>query len=117
VIVLGRKPLQCRKPAPPAERFEMTTDLLYGTVVERPRRVIHVLRVAQGELELWQIDEIAEKMRKRMLSRHGEQMADVVVVQGHTKRNLRLFGEPASINRVRAALFNVAVSWAPITLD
>jgi len=95
----------------------VTQHLLHGTVVDRPRRVIHVLRVVDGELELWQIDEVAEKMRERMLSRHGEQMADVVIVQGYSKGTLRLFGEPASVTRVRAALFNVAVSWAPITLD
>src|SRR5215468_5280626 len=98
-------------------RAKMTTEMLYGTVVEHPRRVIHVLRVVDGELEPWQIDDVAEKMRERMLSRHGEQMADVVVVQGYSKGTLRLFGEPASVTRVRAALFNVAVSWAPITLD
>ena len=95
----------------------MTHELLHGTVVEQPRRVIHVVRLVHGELETWQIDEVAEKMRERMLSRHGEQMADIVVVQGYSKGTLRLFGEPASVARVRAALFNAEVSWAPITLD
>jgi hypothetical protein len=92
-------------------------ELLYGTVVDLPRRVIHVVRVTRGQLETWQIDELADRMRERMLSRHGTQMPDVVVVQGNTKGSLRLFGEPASVARVRTALFNAAVSWAPLTLE
>ena len=47
----------------------------------------------------------------------GEIAADVVVVEGARKETLRLFGTPYAVNRVRAALFNAAVSWTQIELD
>jgi hypothetical protein len=37
-----------------------------------------------------------------------------VVVQGEGKETLRLFGIPYSVTRVRAAMFNAAVTWTPI---
>jgi metal-responsive CopG/Arc/MetJ family transcriptional regulator len=46
--------------------------------------------------------ELAERMRQRALSRHGDQAADVVVVQGNTKETLRLSGELRSVRRVRS---------------
>ena len=45
------------------------------------------------------------------------QAADVVVVQGGSKETLRLFGDPHSVTRVRAAMFNASVSWTPIELE
>ena len=60
--------------------------------------------------------ELAERMPERLASR-GETMADVVVIQGDRKGTLRLFGESYSVGRVRAALFNAALSWSPLELD
>jgi hypothetical protein len=95
----------------------MTYQLVYGMVVDRPRKVIHVVRIVEEQLEIAEIEEVAERMRQRALSRHGDQTADVVVVQGDTKETLRLFGDPYCVTRVRAAMFNAAVSWTPINLD
>ena len=95
----------------------MTYKLVYGTVLDRPRQVIHVVRVVDEILDFAEIDDIAEKMRNRALSRHGEQAANVVIVQGSRQETLRLFGDSRAITLVRAALFNAAVSWSPVTLD
>jgi hypothetical protein len=95
----------------------MTYKLVQGTVFDSPRRVIHVVRVVDEILDFAEIDDIAEKMRNYALSRHGEQAANVVVVQGSGKETLRLFGDPRAKTLVRAALFNAAVSWSPLTLD
>jgi len=95
----------------------MSRELLYATVVTGPRQVIHVVRVVDEILDPAEIDGIAEMTRARMLSRHGEQMPNVVVVQGSGKETLRLFGDPHAVTRVRAALFNAALSWAPFTLE
>ena len=43
--------------------------------------------------------------------------ADVVVIQGDSKETLALFGEPYPVSRVRAALFNAALRFAPFDLD
>ena len=95
----------------------MTYKLVYGTVLDRPRQVIHVVRVVDDILDFTEIDDIAEKMRNRALSRHGEQAANVVIVQGSRKETLRLFGDSRAITLVRVALFNAAVRWSPLTLD
>lgn len=94
----------------------MSHRLSYGTVREPPRQAIHVVRVHDATLELFEVDEIAASMRERLATR-GEALPDVVVVQGDTKETLRLFGEPYSVGRVRAALFNAALSWTPIELE
>ena len=94
----------------------MTCRLSYGTVRESQRRVIHVLRVEDDILTLLEIEDLAERMRERLGSR-GELMAEVVIVQGRGKETLRLFGSPYSVTRVRAALFNAAVTWSPFRLD
>ena len=94
----------------------MAHRLTYGIVRDAPRRVIHVLRVHDEILDTPEIIEVAERMRERLASR-GETLADVVVIQGDAKETLRLFGEPYSVGRVRAALFNAALSWAPLELD
>ena len=95
----------------------MTYKLLRGTVLDGPRQVIHIVRVVDEILDFAEIDDIAEKMRNHVLSRHGEQAANVVIVQGGSKETLRLFGDSHAIRLVRAALFNAAVSWSPLTLD
>jgi hypothetical protein len=85
-------------------------------VRESRRRAIHVVRV-NGEILDWpEIDELAERMRERLANR-GEPTAEVVVVQGYSKETLRLFGDPYSVNCVRAAMFNAAVRWSPLQLD
>ena len=94
----------------------MSYRLSYGTVRETPRRAIHVVRVHDEILELSELDEIAERLRERLQNR-GELTADVVVVQGSSKETLRLVGIPYSVSRVRAAMFNAALSWSPIELD
>lgn len=95
----------------------MTRKLVHGIVIDRPRQIIHVVRVLDEILEFPEIDELAESTRAYMLSRHGEQAPNVVVVQGITKENLRLFGDTHAVSRVRAALFNAEVSWAPLDLE
>ena len=95
----------------------MTYKLVHGTVFDSPRRVIHVVRVVDEILDLAEIDDIAEKMRNYALSRHGEQAANVIVVQGNSKETLRLVGDSHAKTLVRAALFNAAISWSPLTLD
>jgi hypothetical protein len=77
--------------------------------------VIHVVRVLDEILEFSELDELAERMRERMQHR-GELIADVVIVQGNSKETLRLHGMPYSVSRVRAAMFNAALSWSPIEL-
>jgi len=93
----------------------MTYRLSWGTVRNSKRTAIHVVRVHGKILGLPGIDEIAERMRERLHSR-GE-IAEVVVAQGSSNAAPRLFGAPYAVTRVRAALFNAAVSWTPIDLD
>jgi len=93
----------------------MTRKLVHATLLDRPRQVI--VRVLDEILDYPEIDDIAEKMRAHVLSRHGEQTPNVVVIQGATKETLRLFGDSHAATRVRAALFNAAVSWSPLRLD
>jgi hypothetical protein len=95
----------------------MTTELVHGTVFDYSRSVIHVVRVVDEILDFVEIHDIAEKMRSHALARHGEQAANVVVVQGSSKETLRLFGESRAKTLVRAAMFNAAVSRSPLTLD
>jgi hypothetical protein len=94
----------------------MSLRLTYGVVRDAPRRVIHAVRVHDEILDTPEIADLAERMRERLASR-GETLADVVVIQGGAKETLRLFGEGYSVGRVRAALFNAAVSWSPLELD
>jgi hypothetical protein len=93
----------------------MVHRLEYGIVRETPRRVIHVVRVRGAILDVPQIEAIAERMRERLAFR-GEVVAEVVMVQGAGKETLRLTGEPYSVSRVRAAMFNAAVRWSPLEL-
>ena len=95
----------------------MTRQLAYGTVRDHPRKVIHVVRVLDEILDYPEIDHVAEQMRIHITSRHGEQTPNIVIVQGDSKETLRLFGESHAVTRVRAALFNAAVSWSPLQLE
>ena len=95
----------------------MAHQLLHASLIDGPRKVIHAIRVIGEALELPEINDIAAKMRERMLSRHGEQFADVVVIQGDSRESLRLFGEPYAVSRVRAAMFHAALTWQPIDLS
>jgi hypothetical protein len=95
----------------------MTYRLAYGTVREHPRKVIHVVRILDRLLDDDELNEIAERMRERLLQKQGEPDAAVVVVQGHAKETLRLIGEPYAVTRVRAAMFNAALRWSEFTLD
>ena len=94
----------------------MSLRLTCGVVRDTPRRIIHAVRVHDEILDTPEIVDVAERMRERLASR-GETLADVVVIQGDAKATLRLFGESYSVGRVRAALFNAAVSWSALELD
>jgi len=87
-----------------------------GILRESARQMIYAVRVHNILLELHEVDNIADLMRDRLAHR-GEGAADVVVVHSDGKTSLRLFGTPYSVNRVRAAMFNAAISWTPIDLD
>ena len=89
----------------------MTRRLLYAAVPDRPRQVIHAVRVANDALDMHEIDDLAAAVREYMLSKHGEQAANVVVIVGDSKETLRLFGETHAVTRVRTAMFNAAISW------
>jgi hypothetical protein len=93
----------------------MSHRLVYGTVRDTARRVIHVVRVEDAILDPDEIEAIAERMRERLAFR-GEVTAEVVLVQGSTKETLRLFGESYSVSKVRAAMFNAALRWVPLDL-
>src|SRR5262249_32307187 len=88
----------------------------YSTVRETPRRVIHVVHAHDMALEPHTVDDITARMQERLASR-GELNADVVVVQGGGKTTFRMYGLPYSVSRVRAAMFNAAISWTSIELD
>ena len=94
----------------------MAARFSYGTVREAPRRAIFVVRVHDALLDPAEVEAVDERMREKIASR-GEIAADVVVVQGDSKETLRLFGHSYSVSRVRAAMFNAALSWTPIDLD
>ena len=95
----------------------METKLVYATVRDGPRKVVHAVRVLGSPLELAEVDAIAGRMREYLLAKYGEQFAAVVVVQGDSKETLRLFGEPYAVSRVRTAMFHAAVNWRPIDLN
>ncbi len=102
--------------APHLLKSLMARSYVYGTVREQPRSTIYAVRV-QGEIiDPMEIDQIAERMRDKVEAR-GEIAAEIVVVQGDRKQTLRLYGTPYAVGRVRAAMFNAAISWTPITLD
>jgi len=95
----------------------MSRRLVHGIVPDHARRAIHVVRVLDAILEFPEIDDIAERMRARALSKYGEQTPNIVIVQGEAKETLRLFGDAHAVNRVRAALFNAALNWSQLDLD
>jgi hypothetical protein len=95
----------------------MTVKLLQGTVRDGPRRVIHVVLVADKILAFPEVDDIMEKMRAHILSKSGEQDPNIVIVHGDRRETLRLVGEAHAVTRVRAALFNVAVNFSPLRLE
>jgi len=90
----------------------MSYVLQQGTVRDTPRRAIHVLRVRDALLEALEAEELMSRLRRRLKNR-GEITAEVVLVQGQGKETLKLFGQPYSISRVRAAMFNAEISWSP----
>jgi hypothetical protein len=95
----------------------MTLKLLHGTVRDGPRQAIHVVRVVDKILEFPEVYEIMEKMRAHILSKSGEQDPNIVIVHGDRRETLRLDGETHAVTRVRAALFNVAVTFSPLKLE
>jgi hypothetical protein len=95
----------------------MTLKLLHGTVRDGPRQVIHVVRVVGKILEFPEVDDVMEKMRAHILSKSGEQDPNIVIVHGDRRETLRLVGETHAVTRVRAALFNVTVTFSPLRLE
>jgi 3'-phosphoadenosine 5'-phosphosulfate sulfotransferase (PAPS reductase)/FAD synthetase len=94
----------------------MTLELLHGTLRDRPRHAIHVVRVDKI-LEFPEVAEIAERMRAHVLSKSGEQDPNIVIVHGDSRETLRLVGETHAVTRVRSALFNAAISFSPLRLE
>lgn len=94
----------------------MERSYTYGTVRETRRTAIYVVRVNDAFIEPEEAAEIADLLREKVMSR-GEIATDIVVVQGHDKETLRLYGMPYSVNRVRTAMFNAAIKWKPIELE
>ena len=94
----------------------MQRRYVFGTVRDTRRSAIYVIRVKDDTIDPIEADEIAELMREKILA-HGKSAADVVVVEGEAKETLRLYGAPHAVSRVRAAMFNAAISWRPIELD
>jgi hypothetical protein len=88
----------------------------YGMVRETRRTAIYAVRVKDEVLDDADVNDIAERMRDKLMWR-GEHATDIVVVQGDSKETLRLHGSPYSVNRVRTAMFNAAIVWTPIELD
>jgi hypothetical protein len=88
----------------------------YATVRESRCTAIYVVRVKDETIDPHEADDIAVRMREKLESR-GDSATDIVVVQGGSKETLRLYGTPYSVNRVRAAMFNAALSWQPLELD
>lgn len=95
----------------------MALKLLHGTVRDGPRQVIHVILVVDKILEFAEVDDAMEKMRAHILSKCGEQDPNIVIVHGDRRETFRLVGETHAVTRVRAALFNVAVTFSPLRLD
>ena len=95
----------------------MSYQLLYGAVRENPRKVIHAVRLIDTLLDDAALAELAERIRERIFTKTGEQYAAVVVVQGHDKETLRLFGDAYAVTRVRTAMFNAALRWTGFALD
>ncbi len=94
----------------------MERHYTFGMVRETKRTAIYVVRVNDAFIEPEEAAEIADLMSEKMMAR-GEIATEIVVVQGHDKNTLRLFGTPYSVNRVRTAMFNAAIRWKPIDLD
>ena len=94
----------------------MPRSFVYGTVRDSQRTAIYVIRVKDDVIDAVEADVIADRMRKHLQAR-GDFAADVVVVEGEGKETLRLYGIPYSVSRVRAAMFNAAISWSPIEMD
>ncbi|MGH6738158.1 MAG: hypothetical protein ACREDY_03835 [Bradyrhizobium sp.] len=95
----------------------MTYRLAYATVRDHPRKVIRVVRVLDALLEADEVDALCAHVREQALARHGEPDAAVVVVQGDSKETLRLTGDSYSVSRVRAAMFNAAITWQDFALE
>lgn len=94
----------------------MARSFVYGTVRETQRTAIYVIRIRDERIDPIEAGDIAERMREKMLAR-GETAAEVVVVEGAAQETLRLHGSPYAVTRVRAAMFNAAISWQPIELS
>lgn len=94
----------------------MDRSYVYGMVRETRRTAIYAIRIKDELIDIDEAEAIAERMRDKIMAR-GEIATDVVVVQGDSKETLRLHGSAYSVNRVRMAMFNAAISWMPIELD
>ena len=94
----------------------MARSYVYGRIRDAHRNTIYAVRVENETLDPVEVDLIAARMRDKVEAR-GEIGADVVVIEGATKHTLRLYGTPYSVGRVRAAMFNAALTWTPVELD
>jgi hypothetical protein len=95
----------------------MSGEFQYAVVIERQQKAIHVVRLLDRLIDPDEADELAAETREYLLAKRGEQDADVVIMQGKTKDDFRLFGISSSTARVRTALFHAALNWSPLDLD
>jgi len=94
----------------------MARAYVFGAVRATRRNAIYAIRIVDDIVDPIEADVIAELMREKLQNR-GDYAADIVVVQGAGKETLRLHGAPHAVARVRAAMFNAAISWQPIELE
>jgi hypothetical protein len=59
-----------------AQRTSAMYKLTYGIVRHQPRKVVHVVRNVGEDVAAWEIDQIIETVRERMLSRHVAAFSD-----------------------------------------
>ena len=75
------------------------------------------MRVVDSIPEFPEIDDIIEKLRAHILSKYGERRPNIVIIHGNSREALRLFGDSHAATRVRAALFNVCVTFSALKLE
>jgi hypothetical protein len=94
----------------------MARKIDHATIRKSARTAIHIIKVTGPRLAYWEIEDIAEQARQTMLSKMGEQLADVVVLQDEPNGIPLLFGAPDSVARVRSKLRDAVLLWEPIDL-
>lgn len=90
----------------------------YRTLANEPSsRPIHVIKVMGRTLAAAEADQVVQVTRKRILSRFGEQLPEVVIVQGKAGTAGNFVGAPHAIARVRAQLDDDESAWRRIEFE